>query len=65
MSNTSYQEGWVIEKRFHKEECYYYYIATKGRNIIMSRDGVTFSGLVDNEWTDIKLEVSEEIKQSI
>lgn len=42
--------GWTIEKRFHQEECYYYYRATKEREVLTSQDGITFSGLLNGSW---------------
>ena len=50
----TYQElkatGWTIEQQFHGEEAYYYYSATKGRNILFSDDGVIFGGLLNGVW---------------
>lgn len=39
-------DGYTIEKTFHNEECYYYYVATKGRDILTSHNGETFTGYV-------------------
>lgn len=44
------KDGWVIEQIWHDEECYYYFKAEKDRNILFSRDGNIFKGLVNGEW---------------
>lgn len=48
--NITDLKNWVVVKRFHSEECRYYYTATLGRDILTSDDGVKFSGLVDGVW---------------
>jgi hypothetical protein len=42
--------NWTIEKKFHQDECYYYFIAVKDRYILTSKDGITFNGLMNGRW---------------
>lgn len=42
--------GWVVVRRFHQEEAYYYYTATKGRNILTSDNGSIFRGQLNGQW---------------
>jgi hypothetical protein len=41
---------WKIEQHFHNEEAYYYFTATKGRDILTSHDGQVFKGQLNGVW---------------
>lgn len=43
-------KGWKIERHFHQEEAYYYFTASKGRDILTSNDGEYFGGLLNGNW---------------
>ena len=48
--NITELKGWKIQEQFHQDECYKYFTATKGRNILTSDDGITFTGLLNGSW---------------
>lgn len=43
-------DGWIIERHLHQDEAYYYYTASKERNILTSDDGYIFRGLLNGSW---------------